>query len=363
MTILKTKTLGKTSSKEKSMNSQKNSTHIAIIGAGFCGLALAWYLLNHQPSFPHLKVCLFDSKGIGQGASGIAAGLLHPYAGAHAKLNWRGQEGFQATQELLKVASNAIGRPVTAKKPGILRLALNEEQHIDFQRCAERYPNDVQWMDASLCQELAPGCAPVPGLWIKPGLTIYSSHYLQGLWKACVMQGAQFEQRKISSLEETKDFDLTIIATGADTLQLPEISHLPLSRVKGQVLELAWPPHVNPLKCPLNSHVYLLMTENNTSCLVGATYEKGFQDAVVDLEAAQKEILPKAFELFPPLKQASILNCYTGMRAVTSQHRPLIQRLSSSHWILTGMGSKGLLYHALFAKELVEMIWKDRGMT
>lgn len=43
---------------------------IAIIGAGFSGLAAAWYFLQQ----PHLEVTVFDKKGIGGGASGVAAG-------------------------------------------------------------------------------------------------------------------------------------------------------------------------------------------------------------------------------------------------------------------------------------------------
>lgn len=330
---------------------------IAIIGAGFCGLAVAWHLLHH-PDSSHFTVHLFDSKGIGKGTSGIAAGLLHPYAGAHAKLNWRGQEGFQATRELLNVASQALGRSIIADDQGILRLALSDEQLADFQCCVERYPDDVQWLDANACQRLAPGCKPTPGLWIKKGLTIYSPLYLQGLWLACSQLGATFKQQSIHSLEELRDFDLTIAATGAETLRLPECASLPLSLVKGQVLEFSWPHNHPPLSCALNSHVYLLMTETRTSCLVGATYEKGHQTALIDIETAKKELLPKAFELFPPLQEATIINCYTGMRAAPPQNRPLIQRLTPSQWILTGMGSKGLLYHALFAKELVQKIFQ-----
>jgi glycine/D-amino acid oxidase-like deaminating enzyme len=330
---------------------------IAIIGAGFCGLAVAWHLLDHIPSFPNLNVTIFDSKEIGKGTSGIAAGLLHPYVGAHAKLNWRGHEGFQATQELLKISSQALGRPIIANDHGILRLALNDMQLTDFQRCAELFPNETQWLDPSSSQTLAPGCAHAPGVWIKQGLTIYSSLYLTGLWKACALRGAQFEQQSIHSLQDMQDFDATIVTAGGEISHLPELSSLPIKMVKGQVLELAWPKHWPPLTCALNSQVYILMTETRTSCLVGATYEKGFKQAEIDLETAQKEILPKAFELFPPLKNAPILNCYAGVRAVTPQHLPMMLRFSPSQWILTGMGSKGLLYHALFARKLVESIW------
>ena len=250
---------------------------IAIVGAGFCGLAAAWHILHYTSSLPHLKVTLFDAKGIGRGASGVAAGLLHPFSGAHAKLNWRGREGVEATQAMLNVASEAVGRPVTAKNKGILRLALSQDQEIDFKRCAETYPLETQWLDRESCQALAPGSAQVPGLWIKDGLTIYSSIYLQGLWIACERQGARLKIQTIRSLEELSAFDAVILTTGAESPRIPELSMLPLNTVKGQVLELAWPENALPLTCPLNSHVYILMTEGGTSCLAGATYEKGFK--------------------------------------------------------------------------------------
>lgn len=328
---------------------------IAIVGAGFCGLAVAWHLLNHA-SYSQMKVELYDSKGIGQGTSRIAAGLLHPFAGAHAKLNSRGKEGFAATQELLALATQKMGRSVTASEKGILRLALTEEQKSDFQICAKKNPGDTEWLDPDLCQKLVPGCIYAPGLWIKCGLTVYSSLYLNGLWQACSEKGAVFKHRKIHNLKELANYDLTIVAAGAETLQLPELSALPMSFIKGQVLELTWPRNRSPLPMALNSHIYLLMTESKTSCFVGATFERGFQTTTIDLDRAISELLPKAIELYPPLKDASILDCYAGVRAVTPHHLPLIESISPTCWVITGMGSKGLLYHALFAKELVQMI-------
>lgn len=331
---------------------------VAIIGAGFCGLAVAWHLFHRVPFSPNLKVTLFDAKGIGQGASGIAAGLLHPFAGAHAKLNWMGREGVSATKELLQTASLTLGREVSAKRQGILRLALTSEQQDDFQLSAKKYPSEVQWLEPAACQILAPGCPQVPGLWIKEGITVYSALYLQGLWLACLKLGASFQQRYIKSLAELQEFDRIILTTGGESLKFPELSALPLTIVKGQVVELAWPRNIAPLLYPLNSHVYILMTESHTSCLVGATYEKNHKSEAIDLKILQQEIIPKAFELYPPLKNTSLLKGYSGCRAVAANHRPLMQPLNSSgsQWILTGMGSKGLLYHALFAKELAKLI-------
>lgn len=329
---------------------------IAIIGAGFCGLAVTWHLLQHQPAFPDLKIHLIDAKEIGQGVSGMAAGLLHPYSGAHSKLNRMGHEGLQETLKLLHLASQTLGHSVTAPDKGILRLALNEEQILDFTHCAQRYPQDTEWLDAPSNQKIAPGCAHAPGLWIKEGLTVYSALYLQGLWQACAQHGVQFEQRQIASLKETESFDITIVTAGADSKHLPELNALPIHAVKGQLLEMTWPQEVPALKYPLNSHVYLTMTETGTSCFVGATYERNSLDERPHLEVAMQKILPKAYQLFPPLQQAQVLNCYAGFRATTPQHLPFIKRLSAKQWVLTGMGSKGLLYHALFAKKLVQQI-------
>lgn len=322
---------------------------VAIIGAGFCGLAATWHILQHSG----LKVTLIDSKGIGKGASGISAGLLHPFSGAHAKLNWRGLEGMEATKELLAVSEKALGRSVTAKSKGILRLPLSTSQESDFRQCAERYPSMTQWLNSAACQELAHGSVKVPGLWIEQGLTIYSSHYLHGLWEACASQGATFQLKWIVNLEELSEFDAVIFTTGAESVKIPELATLPIHLVKGQILELAWPENLPTLTCALNSQIYIVMTEGGKSCVVGATYEKGFWEAIPDLETAKKELLAKAYELYPPIRGAPILTCSAGMRAVTPQHRPLMQRVGTKHWILTGMGSKGLLYHALFAKELI----------
>ena len=170
---------------------------IGIVGAGFCGLAVAWHLLECASSKKHLQVFLFDSRGVGLGASGIAAGLLHPFSGAHAKLNWRGHEGVEATNELLSIASHALGRSVIASNQGILRLALTYAQETDFMLCAKKYPAETQWLDVEACQSLARGAASVPGLWIKQGLTVYASLYLQGLWKACERRGVKFQEKKI----------------------------------------------------------------------------------------------------------------------------------------------------------------------
>ncbi len=102
---------------------------IAIIGAGFAGVAAAYHLmlrcaegLDDSPAAPTatadalptsrrrpVEVHLFDEKGIAGGASGVAAGLLHPYT-PRGKIIWRGVEGVAATLALVAAAEDAETR-------------------------------------------------------------------------------------------------------------------------------------------------------------------------------------------------------------------------------------------------------------
>lgn len=330
--------------------------NIAIMGAGFSGLATAWYLLKQTTPAQKITITILDPNGIGGGASGIAAGLLHPFAGAHAKLNQLGKEGFAVTSKLLDVASAALGQPV-AHQLGILRLALTDDQEADFAFCAEKYPEDIEWLDSAQCHARYPQMTLAPGIWIKNGFVVNSGLYLQGLWQACAALGATFKKLQVTSLKELDEFDSIIMATGADSIRFPELSGLGLSIVKGQVLELEWPPSLPPLPFPLNSQAYLLMTDPHT-CLAGATFERGHVLPGPDSDVAEKDIMPKVAAMLPALKNARIKHCHAAYRAVTPNHLPAVEQLSPRLWVITGMGSKGLLYHALMAEKLTKMLLK-----
>lgn len=320
---------------------------IAIIGAGLCGLATAWHLLDKNIT---TDVTLFDPAGIGGGASGVAAGLLHPYGGAHAKLNRFAQEGYTTTRKLLEISSKALGESVV-QPTGVLRVALTDEQKADFSKTAMIY-DDVEWWEADRCQAKVEGLVESPGIFIRSGATIDTLKYLNGLWKACEAMGARLEKQTANNLET---FDQVIIAAGYASTSF---ANIPLNPVKGQVLELEWPEELPPLPFGVNSRAYLLMN-SPTTCLAGATFEHHFDSIEPDLEEAQKHILPKASALIPALATAKILHIRAGVRASTPDHLPLIGQVEEGLWVITGMGSKGLLYHAFYAEQLVSLLCKS----
>lgn len=323
---------------------------IAVLGSGYAGLAVTWYL--QQDKTKHVTV--FEPNVLGGQASGVAAGLLHPYAGVHGKLNARGHDGMMATTELLDVASHALGTLIYSRC-GLLRAAITDEQKLDFFKCSQ-LNDDVEWFDEEQCQMKIPGMVNAPGIFIKSALAVNGMQYLNGLWKACSELGMQCEKRAVGSLKELDDFDAVVIATGAGSRHFPELAHLYLRVNKGQICQVSWPKEVAPLSCAVNSQTYVVMHPSKKSCMVGATFERSFQTIEPTPEHAWKELYPKMVELLPFLKDEKLIDCKAALRVYTPSHKPIAEQVSDRIFVLTALGSKGLLHHALLAKELTAKI-------
>lgn len=93
------------------------------------------------------------------------------------------------------------------------------------------------------------------------------------------------------------------------------------------------------------------MSNDNKYCNVGSTFERDTTDDQPDMEIASTLILPELYKLYPPLRDVVPNKCRSGMRITTPNHLPFIKEIFPNTWIFTGLGSKGLLYHSLFAKE------------
>lgn len=321
---------------------------IAIIGAGLSGLAVCWHLLQYDD----IDITVFDPAGIGGGCSGIAAGLMHLYGGEHARRASDGDQGWESTCRLLRIASEELKCEV-ATFSGMLRPAITTTQKLDFTLTASRYVNEIEWWEADRCQQMIPGIAGYPGIYIKQSATVNCLLYLKGLWQACHHLGAQLELTAIHNLEELNEYDAVVVASGPAVVMYPELRHLRITPVKGQLLELAWPKECPKLSLPLNSDCYLAMKDDGLSCYAGSTFERGLSNPTPDLSIALSDIMPKVEEVFPPLKNAKVLDCRAGIRASSATHLPFYGNTNKRYWYLSGLSSKGLLRHAFYAEKLV----------
>ena len=283
--------------------------NIAIIGAGFCGLSLAHFLLQ----FGGCQVTIFDPKGIGGGASGVATGLLHPYTGEQGKRSWRATEAIAATIGLLKQVEKVTGCAV-ASYEGILRIMQDDPHKKTFVDHIERYGDVVQQEDEY-------------SFLITSGVTVHCQSYLQGLGKMIENAGGTLKLQHIGTLAELDAYDHVILAAGGGIVGFSESEQLHFRRTKGQVLTVEVPSHCQPLQRSVIARGYLAKGDSPDICYLGSTYERPFVSEEPDWDVAKEKILPNAPLFFPmPICCASLIaDLGSGLPGwpLPSYYRPL----------------------------------------
>lgn len=329
---------------------------IAILGAGLAGLSVGWHLLHESSG--SVAVDLFDPQPIGEGTSGIASGLLHTMTANRAKLSWQAELCLKKTHRLITAAGAYSNKPPVITK-GLLHLALHSKQVEDFQIAAQQIP-DCIWLEKEHLEQSIPYMTPpYGGLLIQSALTLDMPCYLEGLLQAILRLGGNWHQKKVTDPALFEQYDKVIIAMGAETLSFNILRQLPLSLVKGQLLELKWPPYLDPPTVAIMSHMHLVMRRDLRTFILGASFEREFSDGKKDEEKAKKLLLSKLSSLFPPLADAEVIRCESGLRVCPTSHLPLIGRIDEKFWFYTGLCSKGLLFHGLLGEALAQAVLQD----
>jgi glycine/D-amino acid oxidase-like deaminating enzyme len=314
--------------------------HIAIVGTGLAGLAVGWHLLQLG-----LRVTFFDEKKIGQGASGVATGLVHPYVGEKARRSWRASEGLSHTEELIASSEKMLGCSVCVQR-GLVRIALDDEQRCSLTSAREMY-GDVEQIGGS-------------EFLLRAGITIDVPAYLEGLFGACQKLGAEYVRQKVSLNQPVPEFDRTIFACGSQFLTSSFARELPLRAMKGQVLTLSCS---QPIERSRIAKGYLAATFQPHLACLGATYEKQFSDEQVCLSTAMGELLPRTGVLVPPSCTWQVIGCRAGVRLMRQgSYIPFVEQLNEQCWWIGALGSRGLLYHAYLGRKLAEALLTDRSM-
>ncbi len=329
---------------------------IAVVGAGLAGFSVSNFLLDVEG----VEVTLFDAKGPGAGGSGVSTGLMHPFAGRRALRSWRASEGMEASWNLIAQAEKALGLPV-ASRGGILRLALSERQELDFQMRAQ-VDSDAVWCDREQVALKAPLAVCAPGLWIPNAGTVYARRYMEGLLCLGLSKGLKFEQREIQSTEELRDFDQIVLCTGYNTSLFAKCSHLQLEPTKGHALRCRWSG--TPLAFSLIGNGHISLSEDRDFCYLGSTYEHGFDHLSPNVGQVE-QMMQKICGFYPEASRFEVVDVLVGARtSILHGYRPVVQQISKKTWVFTGLGSRGLLYHALLGRELaIEMAQRVGSLT
>ncbi|XP_048323536.2 uncharacterized protein LOC107427083 isoform X2 [Ziziphus jujuba] len=391
------------SSSAASLSHHHPPLRYAVLGAGFAGLSVAWHLLTVAKD---LNVCIdiYDEFGVGGGASGVSGGLLHPYS-PKAKLLWRGAECWNESMKLLSVAEAAMGFKETAqldpefqglivRRRGILRPAVSMKNLTLFNENAQNCLAScrIEKVDEDAAQTLVPNLSlPFNTAFYMPeAVNIHPQRYLQALYLACESlvkescysgfggKELYFHKKSVHKLLDLKgEYQAVIICLGAKADTLPELSgKLPLRMCRGVVAHLQLPDDIGeeyPDHGPSILSDAWLAIQGRRSLYMGSTWDWKSRNSSPNVSTAEasealKELLPKAYAIYPDLKKWVFAEARAGLRAMPPLtpygSLPLLGCVNDmvggnskcKYWFFGGLGSRGLLYHGWLGKLMAQAV-------
>ena len=331
-------------------SSVRNSTSDVIIaGAGLGGTCAALWLSESK------NVALIS--GTASAASTVAAGLVNPLAGQRMSRFWNSDTAYGDLTDTLTHA----GALETYNPCGILRPALDEDQASLFQTLSKENPNSITWIPASQIRKDYPYVTATFGGAITTGGILDTPRMLNILLTK-LSQCSTIIRENLTGWKE-RDSDVTvsldsgrllkaktlILALGAGYTLFPELANLNLHCTKGQVIHVCIPKNIS-MPLPVSGHGYAVPIENRL--ILGTTYEHAPRDDG-PTKAGIKRILSLTEQMIPWVKSTKILKTSAGIRVGVPRTRlPMVGPLTKHVWMLTGLGSKGLLFGAHIGRNL-----------
>lgn len=310
---------------------------LAVIGGGVIGLAVARRAL--LAGFD-VRVHRTDERG----ASWVAGGMLAPHS-----------EGWPGEEKLLQLGLESLhlwhggfldGLPddvVTARES--LVVAVDRADAADLRTvgewlAAQGHPVTMTSSARDIEPLLAQGIRH--GFRAETELAVDNRAVVRALGQVCERLGVHWAP-PVSDLADVQA-DTVVIANGIDAPTLwPD---LPIRPVKGEVLRLRWRRGCMPVPQRVvrarvhGRQVYLVPRADGV--VVGATqYEHGRDTAPA--VTGVRDLLDDACAVMPALGEYELAECAAGLRPMTPDGLPLVERLDERTLVAAGHGRNGFL--------------------
>jgi glycine/D-amino acid oxidase-like deaminating enzyme len=335
---------------------------VIIAGAGLAGATAAFTLAERH------RVCLVDADRPGAGASGIAAGMVNPISGLRAKPAWR----MEAAMEALERMMEAVEAQTFYDRRGVLRPARDDEQAGYFRESTRQFPSETAWLDAAEAQQVHPLiAAPHGALRVHTGGVVDTGRFIAALIDKGTARGLETARRtrivgwkeeagavrvELAHTADGSRSTLTarrlVLALGAGVADFAALAALDLHLIKGQMIRLSRPPGAPPNLLPLSGYGYVI--DDGTAFMAGSSYEHTFSD-LAPSPAVTRRLHREAAHLIPRLARCRVLHTSVGVRVSVPRLRlPMVGPVPGSDavWIVSGLGSKGLLMAPMIAEHL-----------
>ena len=346
------------------------TTDIAIIGGGAAGCAVAYYLAQSG-----VKSTIIEREGIGNQASGNAAGGLNPLTGIGipGPLAVFGWECFQLHSELYPDLIDQTGIDYQHRTVGKIDLALVESDIEGLKETARRINAvegfEAHWLEPNEVAKLEPRIAPgILGGTYDYGNTGADSHKLTNAFATA--SGATIREGNVQGLEGSGGkIDRVIlddgeISCGQVVMALGPWSrkaeswldtYIPVDPLKGEILRMELPgPTLNHDVSGGGGNIF---NKPGGLAWCGTTGEwRGFDRQ--PLEETRQDIMERVSRVVPDMAGAK-LDLHTAcLRPVTPDWLPILGLAPGYEnvYLATGAGKKGILLAPAIGKSIADLI-------
>lgn len=356
--------------------STRDRPRVAIVGAGVCGLGIAWRLAEAG-----CRVDVFDRDRAGRGATWASAGMLA--AGIESEpgeqpLSELGRRAQRLWPDFARELAEASGIDPEYRDEGTLVVATNhdEAEHLRFNvEFQQSLGVELEWLTAAEARRREPHLrAGVAGAVYSPndrqvnnrrlaeGLKVAAERAGAAVHEETAVTGLMVEGGRATGLrlgEARHEADAIVLAAGAwtrDVPGLPEAARPPVRPIKGQVIALRMDP-----RAPVLSHVlwaptiYMVPRLGGQLVIGGTVEERGYDETLTAggiyalLEAARRAI--------PTIEELAIDEMWVGFRPGCRDDAPVLGPTPvDGLWLATGHHRNGILLAPITADAMSRSI-------
>ena len=350
--------------------------HIAIIGAGICGLLTALELVEQGCS-----VGIFDQQQAGQAASWAGGGILSPmypwrYAPAVNQLAQYGKAAYQTWNEKIAPVTgidfeiNNSGMLIFDERDFATGLSYATQHNEPMQHSEQLNRQQLEQVNPHISTQFQqaiyfPQLANIRNPRLLQSLIQYlKQHPLVRFFEHCPIEKLITQHDQVQGIQSKNGqqffADHVVLASGAwsQYWAAETQSKIPVQPIQGQMLLFKATKDWLPTMC-MNRVMYLIPRLDGHIVCGSSMAECGF-NAAVD-EQTQQYILNACLEMVPELAQFPIVKRWAGLRPSSPHGIPYIGAMPNMQnlWANFGHFRNGLCMAPASAQLLRQMILRQ----